>query len=65
MMSRKELKREIELLKTLFPKSRNVFRILSGSADDLTCSYTDQSEKKHTIICNITVSDFFTICFSM
>lgn len=53
-MSRKELKREIEYLKVVFPKAQNVFRILSASVDDLTCSFTDRAGKKHTIICNIT-----------
>ncbi|XP_066921578.1 ubiquitin-conjugating enzyme E2 Q2-like [Clytia hemisphaerica] len=55
-MSRRELKKEIEYLKTVFPKTQHVLRILSASTDDLTCSFTDNSGKKHTIICSITDS---------
>lgn len=57
-MSQKELKREIEYLKSIFPKNQSVFRILSGSLDDLTCSFTDECGKEHKINCNFT-SDMY------
>ncbi|XP_057304924.1 ubiquitin-conjugating enzyme E2 Q2-like [Hydractinia symbiolongicarpus] len=49
-----KVKSEITYLKTVFPKTHDVLRIISGTVDDLTCSFTDNSSKKHTILCNIT-----------
>lgn len=62
-MSIKELKKEIEFLRSLYPKDHNVFRILSGSVDDLRCSFTDSSDKKHTLICSISVSISVFVAF--
>lgn len=56
-----KVKSEITYLKTVFPKTHDVLRIISGTVDDLTCSFTDNSSKKHTILCNITVTTHFTI----
>lgn len=50
------LKQDIKILESLFPKGHEVFQITAASVDELTCRFINRSGKKFDIHANITVS---------
>lgn len=50
------LKQEIRVLESAFPKTNELFQVVSASVDELTCRFISKTGKKYDIHANITVS---------
>ena len=50
------LKADIKIIETNFPKSHNRFQVRSATVDELTCRFVGRNNEKYDILANITVS---------